>query len=421
MYIFLLLMIVFFYFYKKYNRVEIAYALIYIAVGLFISLFYVLKEFIFTPEKMNYKQIIMQDALYNHKGEILDEFETFPLYREFITFHLGRKSEDPYDDTVTSLQAVKYMNDKMIDSLYIPLASKDPLIAKYKLPLKEAIGRFIRYAGDLPIIIYNQPFTHTYLNVKLDKEIHISFIDAMVMSKDIYGITNKPIRDVKKYLKFINLESDNVQDAKVIGAIYLDYIYTVTKFKKAEARKKAKKARESESSALEGETHQAEVEANSIINATAVSSSLVPASGKKHWFTSKNRIPVSGTSTSEEGLEESVSPIQNALKNLAMKTQPWLKGVSVSIGNKTRKISPALKIWSISFSKSLKRATAFTARKWKAFVAFIVKNWKAFAAFIVRKWKALTTFTGEKTEGLKKKMHERQAQKKQDSENNKQS
>lgn len=432
MYIFLLLMIVFFYFYKKYNRVEIAYALIYIAVGLFISLFYVLKDFIFTPEKMNYKQIIMQDALYNHKGEILDEFETFPLYKEFITFHLGRKSEDPYDDTVTSLQAVKYINDKMIDSLYIPLASKDPLIAKYKLPLKEAIGRFIRYAGDLPIIIYNQPFTHTYLNVKLDKEIHISFIDAMVMSKDIYGITNKPVRDVKKYLKFINLETDNVQDAKVIGAIYLDYIYTVTKFKKAEARKKARKARESESSALESEAHQAEAEANSVIAAADVSTTLAPASEKKHWFSSKNRIPVSVTSTSEDGLEESLSPIQNALKNLAMKIQPWLKGAGIFLGNGTRKISPALRRWGISFQNAAKKSAAFTARKWKAFAAFVVRNWKAFAAFIVKKWKAFAafvvrngkafvTFTGEKVDLLKKKIHERQAQKKQDREDNKQS
>ena len=240
MYIFLLLMIVFFYFYKKYDRMEIAYALIYIAVGLFISLFYILKDFIYTPDRMDYKQIIMQDALFNHKGEILDEFEAFPMYKEFIAFHLERKSEDPYDDTVTSLQAVKYINAKMVDSLYIPLTNKDPLIAKYKLPLKEAVGRFIRYAGDFPIIIYNQPFTHTYFNVMLDKEIHISFIDAMVMSKDIYGIMNKPLRDVRRYLKLTNLEGDHVADAKVIGAIYLDYIYTATKYKTSESRKKRK-------------------------------------------------------------------------------------------------------------------------------------------------------------------------------------
>lgn len=239
-YVFLLLLLVFLYFNKKYQKDEIFYGMIYILIGFMISLFYVLKDFIYTPDKLQYKQVIMEDALYNHKGEIIEEFEAYPLYDEFIAFHLTRKDEDPYNDTVTSLQAVRYKKSKMIDSLYIPLKPEDPLLQRYAIPLNEAIGRFLRYADSLPIIIYNQPFTHTFLNIKLDKEVHISFIDAMKMSKDLYGITNKPISHLQKYLGFYNLEGDVVRDAKVVGAIYLDYIYTVskhrTKLEKKEGR-----------------------------------------------------------------------------------------------------------------------------------------------------------------------------------------
>jgi hypothetical protein len=237
-YIFLLLLLVFLYFNKKYQKDEIFYGMIYILIGFMISLFYVLKDFIYTPDKLQYKQVIMEDALFNHKGEIIEEFEAYPLYEEFISFHLTRKDEDPYNDTVTSLQAVRYKKSKMIDSLYIPLKPEDPLLSKYVVPLNDAIGRFLRYADGLPIIIYNQPFTHTFLNIKLDKEVHISFIDAMKMSKDLYGIANKPISQLQKYLGFYNLEGDQVKDAKVIGAIYLDYIYTVSKYR-AKAEKKA--------------------------------------------------------------------------------------------------------------------------------------------------------------------------------------
>lgn len=236
-YIFLILLLIFLYFNKRYDKDEIYFGMIYILIGFMISLFYILKDVIFTPDRLQYKQVIMEDALFNHKGEIIEEFEAYPLYEEFITFHLTRKDEDPYNDTVTSIQAVRYSKSKMVDSLFIPLKPVNPLLGNYTVPLNEAIGRFLRYADSLPIIIYNQPFTHTYLNIKLDKEVHISFIDAMKMSKDLYGISNKPISQIRKYLGFYNLEDDMVKDAKVIGAVYLDYIYTVSKHRAKNQRK----------------------------------------------------------------------------------------------------------------------------------------------------------------------------------------
>lgn len=236
-YSFLILLLIFFIFYRQREQVEILYALIYIFMGLLISLFYILKDFIYTPDKLSYQNIVMEDALFHHKGEIVDDFESYPLYNEFVTFHLKRSSEDPYNDTVVSLEAVRYIKHKMVDSLFIPLDPKDPLLKTYALPLNEAVAKFIMYARNTPIIIYNQPFTHTYLNVKLDKEVHISFIDAMTMSKDLYGIIHKPLRDVRRYLGFYRLDEDPVGHAKVIGAIYLDYIYTVTTFKKKENKK----------------------------------------------------------------------------------------------------------------------------------------------------------------------------------------
>lgn len=236
-YSFLLLLAVFYFYYQRRDEVEILYALLYIFMGLLISLFYLLKDFIYTPDKLSYQNVIMEDALFHHRGEIINDFESYPLYNEFVTFHLKRTSEDPYNDTVQSLEAVRYIKDKMVDSLFIPLDPKDPFLESYTLSLNEAIAKFLIYARNTPIIIYNQPFTHTYLNVKLDKEVHISFIDAMTMSRDLYGFANKPLRTVRKHLGFYRLDEDNVGNAKVVGAIYLDYIYTVTSYKKKEKKR----------------------------------------------------------------------------------------------------------------------------------------------------------------------------------------
>ena len=255
-YSFLILLGIFYIFYRQRNQEEILYALFYIFMGLLISLFYILKDFIYAPDKLSYQNIIMEDALYHHRGEIIDDFESYPLDSEFVAFHLKRTSEDPYNDTVQSLEAVRYIKSKMVDSLFIPLNPKDPLLKPYALPLNEAIGKFLIYARNTPIIIYNQPFTHTYLNVKLDKEVHISFIDAMTMSRDLYGITNKPLRQVRKYLGFHRLDEDNVGNAKVVGAIYLDYIYTVTTYK----NKENKKAERAKKQALENKKANQEVQ-----------------------------------------------------------------------------------------------------------------------------------------------------------------
>lgn len=236
-FLFLLLFALYFYLYRVHDQEQIFFALFYILIGLLISLFYFLKDWIYTPDKVHYTQMIMEDALFSHRGEIIEAFESYPLYDEFVTFHLTRKSEDPYNDTVLSLQAVRYVKNKMMDSLFIPIQPKDPHLKKYAMPLNNAIGRFLRYAGNTPIIIYNQPFTHTYLNIKLDKEVHISFVDAMKMSKDLYGITSKPIGHLQRYLRLYNLEGDQVRDAKVIGAIYLDYMYTVSKYRTKLAKK----------------------------------------------------------------------------------------------------------------------------------------------------------------------------------------
>lgn len=237
-YLFLILIAVFTNeYYKSGKKPELGYSIVFLLMGLTIAAFYIVKDMIYNPSRMNYRNIIMEKALFNHRGKILKEVDSVPLHKDFIALYLGRNSEDPYGATVSSLQAVRYKGTRMVDSLFVPIESRDPLFEKYSLSIGEAFAKFIKFADTMPVVTYNQAFMHTYINIKLDKDIQLTYLDAMKMSKDIYNLYNEPIKKLTRHLRLINLENDRLAGAKTVGAIYLDYVYTLTVFKAKEKKR----------------------------------------------------------------------------------------------------------------------------------------------------------------------------------------
>lgn len=239
------ILIVFFLFtysimYFRAKNVVIGYSIVYLLFTLLISVFYIFEDAIFTQEStIKHEKILMQKSLFNPRGEFVGKFSIQPIYEEFVVFNLKRNSEDPYGAKVFALEAIHYKNNIMLKSLFIPL-KKD--IRGY-LPLSLALKKFYDFAGDLPVILFNQPFTYTYLNIKLNKEVHMDYVDTMKISKDIYGKQKVSASDLSKFLNFRNLKHDNLRDSKTIGAIYLDYINTINTAKKKEKKVKLKEER----------------------------------------------------------------------------------------------------------------------------------------------------------------------------------
>lgn len=291
-FVFLFLALILIYTYLYFNgkkSQEVGYSIVFFFMGLTIAAFYVIKDLILNPTRMNYRKIVMEQPLYNHKGKITKEVDAFPLHRDFVTLYLGRTSEDPYGATVTNLQSVRYKDNKMTDSLFIPIESSDPLLQKYTLSLSDAIAKFNKFAGSYPVVTYNHPFTHTYLNIKLDKEFTLSSLDAMKMSKDIYGLFNEPIKKISKHLHLHNLNGDELAGAKVVGAIYLDYMVTLTHYKNQEMRK----AKRLQKTALKPEPQPKALDSSSSDrNAPAAAKETVP-SGK-----TTSTVKVTGTKDS---------------------------------------------------------------------------------------------------------------------------
>lgn len=226
--------------YFRFKNVVIGYSIIYLLFALLISVFYIFEDAIFTQEStVKHEKILMQKSLFNPKGEFVEKFSIQPIYSEFVVFNLKRNSEDPYGARVIALEAIHYKNNVMLQSLFIPI-KKD--IRGY-MPLSLALKKFYSFAGDLPVILYNQPFTYTYLNIKLNKEVHFDYVDTMKIAKDIYGKQKVSVADLSKFLNFRNLKYDNLRDSKTIGAIYLDYINTINSVKKKEKKVKLKEER----------------------------------------------------------------------------------------------------------------------------------------------------------------------------------
>lgn len=288
-FVFLFLALILIYTYLYFNgkkSPEIGYSIVFFFMGLVIASFYVIKDYVLNPTRMNYRKIVMEQPLYNHRGKITKEVDAFPLHRDFVTLYLGRTSEDPYGAVVTNLQSVRYKDNKMTDSLFIPIETSDPLLQKYTLSLGDAIAKFNKFAGSYPVVTYNHPFTHTYLNIKLDKEFTLSSLDAMKMSKDIFGLFNEPIKKISKHLHLHNLDGDELAGAKVVGAIYLDYMVTLTHYKNHEM----KRTKRLERAALKAQPQQKALD-SSAIKKDSVSAVREADDGKAP---TTGKVPVTG-------------------------------------------------------------------------------------------------------------------------------
>lgn len=223
--------------YLRLKNTIIGYSILYLLIALVISVFYIFEDILFKEEStVKHEKILMKKSLFNPKGEFIEKFSIQPIYEEFVVFNLKRNSEDPYGAKVIALEGIHYKDNIMLKSLFIPLV-KD---IKGYMPLSSALKKFYSFAGDLPIVIYNQPFTFTYLNIKLNKEIDMDYIDTMKISKDIYGKHGVSVSSISKFLNFRNINHDNLRDSKTIGAIYLDYINTINITKEKEIKSKLK-------------------------------------------------------------------------------------------------------------------------------------------------------------------------------------
>jgi len=101
-YLFLILIAVFTNeYYKSGKKPELGYSIVFLLMGLTIAAFYIVKDMIYNPSRMNYRNVIMEKALFNHRGKILKEVDSVPLHKDFIALYLGRNSEDPYGATVS--------------------------------------------------------------------------------------------------------------------------------------------------------------------------------------------------------------------------------------------------------------------------------------------------------------------------------
>lgn len=228
--------------YFRFKNTLIGYSILYLLTTLLISIFYIFEDILFKGESTSHhEKILMKKSLFNPKGEFIEKFSIQPIYDEFVTFNLKRNSEDPYGADVVALEGIHYKDNIMLKSLFIPLKKN---INAY-MPLSSSMKKFYDFSGDLPIILYNQPFTYTYLNIKLNREIHMDYVDTMKISKDIYGKYGLSLSSLSKFLNFRNLNHDNLRDSKTIGAIYLDYINTINSVKDKDKKAKLKEMKKS--------------------------------------------------------------------------------------------------------------------------------------------------------------------------------
>lgn len=194
-------------------------------VTLVIVIFFNLLRVFLSRDRGSYRSMILEKPLFNPKGKPESLSLRYPLYPRFIAVYFDREGDDPYNDEIISIQAVRYENGYLTDGLFLPI-KKSGERKRRKLLYFEDAYRFLRtYTRDFPVICDNKEYAATYLRENLNSMMLMDAVDAVGIAKMIYpGLDEYGTEDLSDYLKLEIEENDHLYGAKTVAAVYLDYL-----------------------------------------------------------------------------------------------------------------------------------------------------------------------------------------------------
>lgn len=194
-------------------------------ITLAIVIFFNLLRVFLSRDRGSYRSMILEKPLFNPKGRPENVSFKYPLFPRFIAVYFDKEGEDPYNDEIVSIQAVRYENGYLTDGLFLPIKKSKERKRRKLLYFEDAYRYLKTYTKDFPIIIDNKDYANTYLRENLNSMMLIDSTDAQSISKMIYpGLDEYGIEEIYDYLRLEAGEDDSIYGAKVVAAIYLDYL-----------------------------------------------------------------------------------------------------------------------------------------------------------------------------------------------------
>jgi|LSQX01.3.fsa_nt_gb hypothetical protein len=193
-------------------------------VGLLVILFFDFLKIRLNRERTSYRTMLMERPMFNARAKVKSPELVEPLFPRYIALYFDADDIDPYNSHVYSIQAVRYEQGYLTDSLFLPLKKEGVKNKPIKLSLEEALKYLKSYTRDFPLVVHEKDFANTWLREHSSSILLNDAIDAEALARMMYPkLKEFGIEDLNDWYRFEVDERDPVYGAKIASAIYLDY------------------------------------------------------------------------------------------------------------------------------------------------------------------------------------------------------
>ena len=208
------------------NRSDILkMSLTLLVLTIFIVLFFDLMRAVLTRDKGSYRTMVIERPLFNPRGKADHLKMIYPLYPRFIALYFDKTGDREENYQLVSIQAVRYENGYLTDGLFLPIRRNNGKNRKRDLTIQDAFRYLMTYTKDFPLVVHELDYANSFVLKTTNSPMLMYALDTQVISKMIYPkLKSHGIEDINYHMNIEFDDEDPIYGAKIVAAIYLDYL-----------------------------------------------------------------------------------------------------------------------------------------------------------------------------------------------------
>lgn len=194
-------------------------------IAMIIVIFFDFMRALFTRDRGSYRTMLLERPVFNPRGKKDNLKLTYPLYPKFIAIYFDRSLDREKKEHLHSIQAVRYEKGYLTDSLFLPIKKDHGRNRKRDLTIEEAFKYLDTYCKDFPIVVHDLEYANSFMFVTSNTPLFMYAADTREIAGMIYPkLRSYEIEDINDYLHIEVNDTDAVYGAKLVAAVYLDYL-----------------------------------------------------------------------------------------------------------------------------------------------------------------------------------------------------
>lgn len=159
------------------------------------------------------------------------------LVDDYVVFDLETTGFDPKTNKIIEIGALKYQNNKLVDSLDILVNPECPIpyeitnitgidneMVNNEKTIEEALPKFLEFIGSLPLVAHNSSFDLSFIEENINRlnlpMIQNTNIDTVYLSRRYIPTHNHKLETLKHYFKLDYGSHRSLEDCYTTNYVY---------------------------------------------------------------------------------------------------------------------------------------------------------------------------------------------------------